>query len=541
MYWKYYNKEVIPTKVKKGYCIYLRKSRADIEAENKGEDETLARHQKILLDLSQKLSLTITDIYKEVVSGETIASRPVMQHLLSEVEKGIWSGVLVVEVERLARGDTIDQGIVAQSFKLSNTKIITPVKTYDPCNEFDEEYFEFGLFMSRREYKTINRRLQRGRVESIKEGKYVGNTPPYGYKRIKLTNGKGYTLEIVQNQAEVIKLIYELYAIGELKNNSYAKLGASMIARRLDELAIKPMHNDSWSSSTIRGILRNPVYIGKIRWNSRPKVKKMINGKLIMSRPRAKEEDWILVDGLHKPIIDKELFNLVAKRLRNNTTIPIQTTATIQNPLSGLIVCGKCGHKMVRRPYNNGYPDCLICTTRNCDNVSSQLHLVEEKLLEAINNWLINYKIKLAENKHPNTSLEQRIITKNIGALTKEIQTLQKQLDSLHDLLEQGIYTIDKFLQRSNYLNDKLQDLSIKQSELENSLATNQTNLEQKTKLIPKIEKILQIYKSLNSPSDKNELLKEVISSVIYTKEVSGRWHAKPDDFTLDINPIIPE
>ena len=94
-----------------------------------------------------------------------------------------------MEVERLARGDTIDQGIVAQTFKLSCTKIITPMKTYDPNNEYDEEYFEFGLFMSRREYKTINRRLQRGRVASVKEGKYVGNKSPYGYTRMKLEHG----------------------------------------------------------------------------------------------------------------------------------------------------------------------------------------------------------------------------------------------------------------------------------------------------------------------------------------------------------------
>lgn len=56
-------------------------------------------------------------------------------------------GVLVVEVERLARGDTSDQGRVAKTFKFSDTLIITPSKTYDPNNEYDEEYFEFGLFM----------------------------------------------------------------------------------------------------------------------------------------------------------------------------------------------------------------------------------------------------------------------------------------------------------------------------------------------------------------------------------------------------------
>ena len=129
------------------HCLYLRKSRADLDAEARGEGETLARHEKALLELGKRQKLNITQIYREIVSGETIAARPVMQQLLSEVEQGVWDGVLVMEVERLARGDTIDQGIVAQTFKLSGTKIITPMKTYDPNNEYDEEYFEFGLFM----------------------------------------------------------------------------------------------------------------------------------------------------------------------------------------------------------------------------------------------------------------------------------------------------------------------------------------------------------------------------------------------------------
>ena len=155
------------------YAIYLRKSREDMEAEKYGEGETLARHEKILTTLAEKRNLTIGKIYKEVVSGETISERQEMQKLLRDVENEKWTGVLVVEVERLARGDTADQGRVSKAFQYSHTKIITPVKTYDPDNEFDEEYFEFGLFMSRREYKTINRRLQRGRELSCQEGKFV--------------------------------------------------------------------------------------------------------------------------------------------------------------------------------------------------------------------------------------------------------------------------------------------------------------------------------------------------------------------------------
>ena len=192
------------------YAIYLRKSRADMEAELRGEGETLARHENLLLELARNKNIVIEEIYKEIVSGESIDSRPEMQRLLSDVKQFKWNGILVVEVERLARGETMDQGIVANAFKISNTKIITPTKTYDPQNEFDEEYFEFGLFMSRREYKTINRRLQRGRMISAKEGKYVGSVAPFGYSRVKIKNDKGYTLN-ENSEAKIVKLIFNLY------------------------------------------------------------------------------------------------------------------------------------------------------------------------------------------------------------------------------------------------------------------------------------------------------------------------------------------
>ena len=61
------------------YCIYLRKSRADIELESYNEGETLARHEKVLKELAGKMNLQIAQIYKEIVSGETIAARPVVQ------------------------------------------------------------------------------------------------------------------------------------------------------------------------------------------------------------------------------------------------------------------------------------------------------------------------------------------------------------------------------------------------------------------------------------------------------------------------------
>ena len=122
------------------YCIYLRKSRRDIEAEQRGEGETLARHRVMLTELAARRGLPIGRIYHEIVSGDTISDRPVMQELLRDVQAGKWAGVLVAEIERLARGDTIDQGIVAQAFKFSGTHIITPTRDMTLTREYEIDY-----------------------------------------------------------------------------------------------------------------------------------------------------------------------------------------------------------------------------------------------------------------------------------------------------------------------------------------------------------------------------------------------------------------
>ena len=192
------------------YVKYLRKSRFDRDYAELSIEETLKRHEAILDKLAGDRGYHIAKTYYEVVSGESIAARPEIQKMLGEVSAGLYEGVLVVDLERLARGNGADQAYISQVFQFSGTKIITPLKVYDPSNEFDEEYFEFGLFMSRREYKTINRRLIRGRDSSASEGKYINSIAPYGYEKVKLENEKGFTLKPHPEEAPVIRKIFEL-------------------------------------------------------------------------------------------------------------------------------------------------------------------------------------------------------------------------------------------------------------------------------------------------------------------------------------------
>lgn len=488
------------------------------------------------------MHISIADIYREVVSGDTIASRPVMQQLLNEVEQGLWNGVFVMEVERLARGDTIDQGLVAQAFRYSNTKIITPMKTYDPSNEFDEEYFEFGLFMSRREYKTINRRLQRGRLMSVMEGKYVANRSPYGYNRVKIQNGKGFVLEIDENRAKVIRLIFDMFVNGEARKDGSAKrLGSYLIAKRLNEMKVESYTGKGWTQSSIRDILINPVYIGKIRWNWRKTVNNVVNGEKVTKRPRQDLDNCQIYQGLHPPIIDTEIWEKAQRIMKENLTPRTSEQRTTQNPLSGLIICGKCGRKMVRRPDSSGKtPPSLICTYTSCGNVSSYLHFVEEKIMASLSIWLEDYKIKL-NIKNITNEIQSEAKARALRAWQTELENTEKQLDNLYDLLEQGIYDRDTFITRSAQLLKRKENNITAINNAQKELKLEKHRNDSKQEIVPRAENILNVYNEIETPLGKNQMLKEALDKVVYIKETGSRWHASPDAFQLILYPRLPK
>lgn len=513
------------------YAIYLRKSREDIESEKYGEGETLARHERILTTLAENRNLHISKIYREVVSGETISERKEMQKLLKDVENEKWTGVLVVEVERLARGDTADQGRVSKAFKYSHTKIITPVKTYDPDNEFDEEYFEFGLFMSRREYKTINRRLQRGREISVSEGKFVGNIAPFGYDRVKLKDSKGYTLSINQNEAPIVKEIFRLYAFESNTINS--------VAKQLNDMNLKPRISNEWTISSVKDILSNPTYIGKIVWNRRKQKKKTKNGHLIISRPR--NQEYLIYDGLHEPIIDTKTWDLVQEKRKQNTP-KVKHNNVIQNPLVGLVFCAKCGKPMQRRSYTKAdNPATLMCYNSKCDNVSSKLYIVENKIIEALKIWLENYKVNYEVQDNSNSD-DKKIIEKSIDSTKKELEKENAKLNKIYDFLENGIYSKDEFINRSNSIKENIESLESKLKEYNSLLQKNGEIQTQKETMIPKLENVIDLYDKLETAEDKNILLKSILAKVTYLKaEKNIKKDSDPTNFELHIYPKMPK
>lgn len=198
--------------------IYLRKSRKDMDYyKDEPIEKTLQRHEKELQEFIISIlgkPIPEHNIFREVVSGDTIEDRPVMQEVLSLIEDDNKKGVVCIEIERLARGNTIDQGIIAQTFQYTETKIVTPMKIYNLDNEDDLSYFEDGLYQSRKYLKYTKRILARGRVRSVKDGNYVGSVLPYGSNKIKIPNEKGFMLIENDTESKVIRLMADLFLNG---------------------------------------------------------------------------------------------------------------------------------------------------------------------------------------------------------------------------------------------------------------------------------------------------------------------------------------
>lgn len=506
------------------YAMYLRKSRADMEAEMRGEGETLARHRRALTQLAEQRGLNVVKIYEEIGSADTIAGRPQMQQLLADVEAGCYVGVIVNDVDRLSRGDGREQSIVKQAFYSTKTLIITPIKTFDPQDESDEDFFELSQFMSRYEYRKINRRMQTGRARSAAEGNYLGTRVTYGYNKVKRTDRRGWTLEPDPEKAEIVRMVFNWYAYGD----GGEPMGADKIARRLNAMGLRTDLGKPFDGGRIRVMLQNQSYIGTSSWNKKTRHVKSVGGVKVAER--RKNPDPIIVENAHEAIIDRELWNQVQSMFASHAKLPKNNNAPVSNVLAGIVKCALCGKAMQRKPGVGGRPDMLHCKTHGCPTTGIYIPTLEEALLEAMQQWTVEYSAAADSPRPPADS--------PAPAIQRQIDTLTGQMARLHDLLEQGIYTPAVFVQRRDELNARI---AAAEAELE-KVKTTPTIAESIAAQLPQIRHVMEAYPLTDDLQQKNELLRSVIERVDYRKTKKCTRADDPAQYMeLDIYPRVPK
>lgn len=498
-------------------CIYLRKSRADREHPEMPPEAVLRNHEGQLLAYAAKAGLDVIEIKKEVVSGESLIRRPVMLRLLEEVEDGRYDAVLVKDFDRLGRGSMLEQGIIIEAFRKSGTKIITPDKMYDLENEFDEEFIDISALFARKELKMITKRLQSGRMRSVSDGNYISPHPPYGYERYQKT------LIINEKESEIVRLIFMMYV-----NYGY---GDSKIAGYLNSHGIPGKHGLAcWDKTTIRGILRNPVYAGMITWNRRDYRYREDGRRTSRFRSRS---DWNIYPGKHEAIIDQELFYQARRESESRSAPHLGQKKQLRNPLAQLVRCGSCGAAMTLRT-SKGREDSLRCSKQCGNTAGSGVCLVEERLLVLLEDLLTKSDVSLTlcfPDNVGGSSVKagqpdaDNLLRQTRKCFQSEKNRLLLQQMRLYELLEQGTYDTDTFCARTAVIKDRLELLEVNLQE----------PLQEPAEMaaIPEVDIKEFLHTKYNrlDAEHKNAFLKKVVGCIVYFKTPG----AARDDFTLEI------
>jgi DNA invertase Pin-like site-specific DNA recombinase len=497
-------------------AVYLRKSR--------GEDETvLSKHQLELTELCKANNWTYIE-YKEVESGDSIEMRPIFKQLLSDIENDMFDGVVVIDIDRLGRGNQADQGRINQIFISTSTLIITPQQIYNLENEDDEFVVDVKGFIARREYKLIVKRLNRGKKIGSKMGNWTNGTPPYPYE-YEHYNDKYNPKGLVVNDE---KLKIYRFMVDSMLNNG---MTPQQIAVELNRKAVPSPKQSYWHSFTVHRILMDKTHLGNIIANKTKgdgHAKKKPNSKPVEYIP---QDNWLVVHNCHEAVKTQEEHEQILAFIYRNLKAPKRTQNIIQ-PLSGLIKCAKCNHTMgvYKRKDKNNLTDVLrpcwyIDNYGNkCNNSGMKLDL----LYNYIDHEVDEYLEKLIKDLRDTNINESKLILKQkIDNITDEINTKTKTLDRMLDGYENGVYSLNQYKERKSKI-----DLSIEKLVQERDILNNQYDKFNENTIEEKIKKIQ--YFKVNIKADgitdeeKNRYYKSIIDYI--------KWGRNKDEINIEIH-----
>jgi DNA invertase Pin-like site-specific DNA recombinase len=488
---------------------YLRKSQTDDPLLS--VEEVLAKHEQMLDEWVERNqpeggSVPEENTFREIVSGETIKDRPAMKELLRLVESPKIKAIMCVEPSRLSRGDLEDIGYLVKILRYTNTLVITPAYTYDLNDERDRDNFEREL-MRGNEYLEYTKKIRlNGRITSVKNGNFIGQTAPYGYRKVAKKEGRTtyHTLEPIPELAEVVRLIFELYAQGN---------GKAKIADHLNREHIPAPRGAKWMPESIPVILTNVHYLGKVKWNARKTVRTVEDGQVRVSRPRAAE--YLMFDGKHPAIIDQDLWDQVqeirGKHPKNHKA------KNLTNPLAGLMKCS-CGTAMVGRKYNgkDGTERCeprFLCgDQRTCGTASARMSEVMTEVVRVLRDALDDFEVQIKEGEDDSAERHQQMILR----MEKRLAELRKlEVKQWAEKMKNGMPE-HVFKELNAPTVAEIEELEISLHEAENLVPEPQ---DIKNKIVT-LKAALDALQDPEAPiKEKNRLLKACIERITYSRE----------------------
>lgn len=434
-------------------AMYLRLSRDDSDVGDmtdgkgnvKSESNSIGNQRELIRAyIHEQQDIELYDIYVDDGFSGSNFDRPEFKRMMSDIEAGRVNLVIVKDLSRFGR-DYIESGRYIQKvFPALGVRFIALTDHYD---SFHADAGESGIVLPVKNFindsycRDISTKVKSQFEVKRKNGECIAPFALYGYR--KAENNKNQ-LVVDEYAADIVRKIFEwkmdgmaisaiaqkLNGLGVLSPKEYKKSIGSNYKGGFSG-AVKSM----WSSSTVKRILTNEMYLGHLIQGKTEK----INYKLKKSVEKPKEE-WVKVENTHEAIISEDNFFIVQNLLKVDSRVsPVTEKSSLFN---GILFCGDCGEQMIRRV--NRYKDTqkvyYICSTKNRGEGCTRHSIEEEKLKELIATLIRRYANCFLEEK--NVFEKSQKLEANFESIVRydtEIARLKQEQDKYYALCS-GLY-----------------------------------------------------------------------------------------------------
>lgn len=384
--------------------------------------------------------------------------RPRYQALIRDIESGKINCIIFKDNSRLGRNYPELGRLMEDYFPQKGVRVISVLNNLDSVKDprgYCSAIVSFSNIVNDDYIRQLSIKIKCTLTMKRERGEFIGNYAPFGYQKDPADR---HRLVVDEEQAEIVRKIFDWYEDG---------MSASSIAKRLNAMQIMTPgdfkirdgcksfithdRNSSklhaWTTTTIATILKNEVYIGN-----------MVQGKHKSVSYRSKkmmltdESEWTVVEGTHVPIISDEQFAIIHDRFARRTRISPGKTHVY--PLSGLVSCGACGHRM-NRVVSQGYAR-YRCMTRTyapdkCQCPSIKEEFLEELILQTLQSLiarLVDVKAVIdAARKSKTTNSAKNEYMLALNKARREQERLQDAQFHLYDDLQSGLIPKAQYLQ----------------------------------------------------------------------------------------------
>lgn len=462
-----YSSEKLNTKGTKiwSVAVYIRLSQEDSDnGEDKQESNSITSQKALLNEfIEEHDDLIVYDTYVDDGYTGTDFNRPGFQRLLEDMRKGNINSVLVKDLSRLGRNYIEVGNYIEQIFPLFNIRFIAindSVDSFKNPTSTNTILVPFKNLINDEYCRDTSIKIRSALNGRKRKGEFVGAFPSYGYIKNPEDNHK---LIIDNESAEIVRKIFE-WKVNE-------GLGNLSICHRLNDMGVlnptgykkkklnqnynnsKILQEDySWCPSTVRNILKNDIYIGNVTQG-----KRRVKSYKVHKVEQVPEDEWITVENMHEPIIDKELFKK-AQGLRKVDT-RVQDSGTL-SMWSGVLKCADCGramHKKYCKNKSGTVYEYYICGTyrkksnKLCTKHTLKVEELENAVLEAIKlhiELLVDTEKLLEQINKSNTKKLANENMKNIKqAKEKEIEKISNLKRCLYEDWKNEYITKEEYLE----------------------------------------------------------------------------------------------